>query len=165
MARKRAGKDARRGRGVTVALFAALGLVGAFTVSLVARWTGGEEVSSAPAARAIGDPSQVRVEVLNGAGRSGLARDATHRLRSDGFDVVYFGNASAFGAGPSVVLDRVGDPDRARAVAASLGIDSVATAPDSTRLLDVTVVLGGDWPPRAPERRGLGDRFRALIDR
>lgn len=156
---------ARRNSGaVRLALFAALGLVGAFAVSLVARITGDEAVSSAPAARAIGDPAQVRVEVLNGAGKSGLARDATQHLRVDGFDVVYFGNAASFDDGPSVVLDRVGDPARAHAVAASLGIDSVASAPDSTLLLDVTVVLGHDWPPRAPEPRGLTDRVRALFD-
>lgn len=149
----------------TAALFVTLGLVGAFAVSLVARVVGGDEAPSTPSARALGDPSQVRVEVLNGAGTAGLARDATQRLRGAGFDVVFFGNAADFGRGSSVVLDRVGDADRARAVAAALRIDSVAAAPDPTLLLDVTVVLGGDWPPRSPERRGVVDRFRDLLDR
>lgn len=155
-----------RGRGATAALFVTLGMVAAFVVSIVARGLGGDDaLPAAMAARAIGDPAQVRVEVLNGAGTEGLARAVTHRLRGDGFDVVFFGNAATFDRGRSVVLDRVGDAARARAVAAALGIDSVAAAPDSTLLLDVTVVLGEDWPPVAPERKGLIARLRALVDR
>lgn len=109
---------------------------------------------------------RVRVEVLNAAGRAGLAREATRRLRARGFDVVYFGNAGEFGRDSSVVLDRVGDLRTARSVAGALGIRSVASEPDSSRLLDVTVVLGLDWPP--PERStapGLGERVRSLLRR
>ena len=152
-------------RGVAVALFLTLGLVAAFAVSLFARLSGGDGALPTPAARAVGDPAEVRVEVLNGAGTSGLARDATHRLRGLGFDVVYFGNATNFDRGRSVVLDRTGSVDPARAVAASLGIDSVATARDTTLLLDVTVVLGEDWPPAPRERKGLSERLRGVLDR
>jgi hypothetical protein len=109
---------------------------------------------------------RVRVEVLNAAGRAGLAREATRRLRARGFDVVYFGNAEEFGQDSSVVLDRVGDLRTARSVAGALGIRSVASEPDSSRLLDVTVILGLDWPP--PERStapGLGERIRSLLRR
>jgi LytR cell envelope-related transcriptional attenuator len=146
-------------------LFVALGLVAAFTVSVVAMLRDDGSGGSLPTARAISDPSEVRVEVLNGAGTSGLARDATHRLRSGGFDVVYFGNASTFDRGRSVVLDRVGEPARARAVAASLGIDSVASAPDTTLLLDVTVVLGDDWPPPPEKGGGPLERLRGAFGR
>lgn len=158
MAREPAG----RRPAVRAALYLALGLVGAFGVSLVARLAGDHDAGP-PSARAIGDPAQVRVEVLNGAGTPGLARDATRRLRSGGFDVVYFGNARSFDRGRSVVLDRVGDPARARAVAAALGIDSVAAARDTTLLLDVTVVLGGDWSA-AEQGGGVLDRLRALVE-
>ncbi|HUG38971.1 MAG TPA: LytR C-terminal domain-containing protein [Longimicrobiales bacterium] len=150
-------------RGARVVLFVTLGMVAAFAVSLVARILGDGSGAAAGAA-ALGDPAQVRVEVLNRAGTAGLARDATHRLRGDGFDVVYFGNAPAFDRGRSVVLDRVRDPLLARAVAASLGIDSVATAPDSTLLLDVTVMLGDDWPPRPLQRKGLVERLRGVLE-
>lgn len=91
---------------------------------------------------------RVRVEVLNGAGRAGLAREATERLRDRGLDVVYFGNAREFGRDSSVVLDRVGREEAARAVAEALGITAVRSEPDSTLLLDVTVILGKDWPPQ-----------------
>ncbi len=153
-------------KAVTAALFVTLGLVGAFVVSMVAQGLSDDDtVPAAVAARAIGDPAQVRVEVLNGAGTEGLARDATQRLRGYGFDVVFFGNAATFDTGRSVVLDRVGDPGRALAVATALGIDSVAAAPDSTLFLDVSVVLGEDWPPATPDRRGVIERLRGLLER
>lgn len=85
-----------------------------------------------------------RVEVLNGAGRSGMARAATDRLRAAGYDVVFFGNARTF-TDTSYVLDRVGRTDAARAVAQALGISRVHTAIDSTLFLEATVILGQDW--------------------
>lgn len=86
-----------------------------------------------------------RLEVLNGAGRAGLARQATDLLRASGFDVVYFGNASTR-PDSSEVIDRVGRLEIARAIAERLGITRVRSALDSTLLLDATVILGRDWP-------------------
>jgi hypothetical protein len=105
---------------------------------------------------------RVRVEVLNAGGVSGLARDATARLRDTGFDVVHFGNARVFDRESSEVIDRVGRPDLAQAVANALGIRNVRTEPDPNLFVDVTVLLGRTWsgaagavasserPPRAP---------------
>lgn len=87
----------------------------------------------------------LRVEVLNGAGRSGMARAATDELRAAGFDVVFFGNARV-ATDTSYVLDRVGQLDAARAVAEALGITRVHTAIDSTLFLEATVILGSDLP-------------------
>ncbi len=86
-----------------------------------------------------------RVEVLNGAGRSGLAREVTGRLRENGYDVVFFGNARSQ-TDTSHVLDRTGNIEHARAVARTLGLSRVHTAVDTTLYLEVTVVLGKDWP-------------------
>jgi hypothetical protein len=97
---------------------------------------------------------RVRVEVLNGGGRVGMARSATDALRDGGFDVVYYGNARAFDSDSSVVLDRVGRPDLAREVADAIGIARVASQPASNLYLDVTVVLGEDWSPRPRARFG-----------
>ncbi len=151
-------------RWISAALFVVAGLVAAFVASAVAGFWDDEPAGTG--LRALGpgpNPEEVRVEVLNGAGISGLARDATYRLRGDGFDVVFFGNADHFRHARSVVVDRVGRPARARAVAAALGIDSVATAVDSSRMLEVTVVLGGDWPPAPAGERGWLDRLRGLV--
>ena len=90
-----------------------------------------------------------RVEVLNGTSRGGLARDATERLRAAGFDVVYFGNARE-PRGLSLVLDRGGRGDVARRAAAALGIRDVRAEPNAALYVDVTVILGKDWPPAPP---------------
>lgn len=87
-----------------------------------------------------------RVEVLNGSGRSGLARAVTGRLRTAGFDVVYFGNAPADADDSTTVFARVRDDATARAVAEHLGIARVRTEPDTTLYLEATVLIGVDWP-------------------
>ncbi|HUF75162.1 MAG TPA: LytR C-terminal domain-containing protein [Longimicrobiales bacterium] len=122
----------------------ALGAAGALaTGALVASRSGGgaafeRAALSAPAER-------VRVEVLNAGGVSGVARDATARLRDVGFDVVHFGNARAFDSESSVVIDRVGRPDLAEGVANVLGIGNVRAEPDPNLFVDVTVLLGRTW--------------------
>ena len=89
--------------------------------------------------------SRIRVEVLNGSGKSGLARAATWVLRGMGFDVVDWGNDRTQSEEISVVLDRVGRLDSAKQVAEALGVLLVRSEPDSTLFLDVTVRLGKDW--------------------
>jgi hypothetical protein len=158
----------RREPALYAVLFLTLGLVSAFLVSAIAGVGGGWRTED-PAALAEGDARTlsaahlVRIEVLNGAGVPGLARDATDRLRGVGFDVVFFGNAGRFDHSRSVVLDRTGDLARARAVAAALGIDSVATAVDSLLFVDATVVLGSDWPPAPPDSVSALQRLRRFV--
>jgi hypothetical protein len=158
----------RSPRASYAALFLSLGLAAAFLVSALAETGRDRSVDTlAPVtdgdARTLPTAAPVRIEVLNGAGVAGLARDATQRLRAAGFDVVFFGNAGRFDHHHSFVLDRTGDPTRAGAVAAALGIDSIATALDSTLFLDATVVLGTDWPPPPPDASTALDRLRRLI--
>lgn len=122
-------------------------LVGAFLGSTVSQWW--SEAPSLPRTavpeRAV--EGRVRVEVLNGGGIQGRARDATQQLRDAGFDVVFFGNAGTFDHDSSLVLDRVDRVEGARAVADVLGIRNVRSEPDSNLYLDVTVVLGREWAP------------------
>ena len=113
--------------------------------------------------------ARVRVEVLNGAGTGGIAREATDRLRDAGFDVVFFGNAPRFDHATSTVLARSGDAEAARRVGALLGIGDVRAEPDPELYLDVTVVLGADWvappaPSAGPEPADSGRVGRALRD-
>lgn len=127
----------------------------------------GPEPAPGPAA-ALPVVARGRVEVLNGSGRVGLARQATEQLRSGGFDVVYFGTAAAR-ADSSEVLDRADQPAIARAAADRLGIARVRSVPDTMLLLDATVVLGRDWPKRAPAasaapgRRGWWGTLKAWL--
>lgn len=104
---------------------------------------------------------RVRVEVLNAAGISGLARAATERLRDQGYDVVYYGNAPRSGPDSSVVLDRTGRSEAAREVALAAGIGRVRSEPDSSLYVDVSVVLGRDWSGiPAPPDSGAADSAR-----
>jgi hypothetical protein len=95
----------------------------------------------------------IQVEVLNGAGASGIAAQGTRYLRGRGFDVVYQGNHEPVGR--TRVVDRIGDPEPARRVAASLGfeIDRVSSEPDPSRDVDVSVILGPDHTDLRPYHR------------
>ncbi|MBR9988386.1 MAG: LytR C-terminal domain-containing protein [Gemmatimonadetes bacterium] len=86
-----------------------------------------------------------RVEVLNGSGRAGMARAVTQRLRSAGFDVLFFGNAPASAGDSSTVIARSGNDAIARAVAGHLGITRITSEPDTDLHLDATVILGRDF--------------------
>ena len=90
---------------------------------------------------------RVRVQIINTTSTRGLARRATQLLRDRGFDVVESGTG-AESMDSTLVLDRSGHPDWARRVAAALGGARVEARPDSSRYLDVTVLLGRSW--RAP---------------
>ena len=89
---------------------------------------------------------RIKVEVLNGTRTKGLARRATQYLRDLGFDVVGSGT-NPDQMTTTLVLDRSGHPDWAARVGRAMNA-TVLERPDSSRYLDVTVILGADW--RAP---------------
>jgi hypothetical protein len=91
---------------------------------------------------------RIIVEVLNATGKQGIARVGTRTLRRKGVDVVFFGNADTTADSTRLLLRR-GSRERADAVQKLLGLGKIETAPDSTRRVDVTVILGADW--KAPE--------------
>jgi hypothetical protein len=94
------------------------------------------------------DGVRIRVEVLNATSTSGLARRATFHLRDRGFDVVASGNARE-PRDSVLVLDRSGHPEWAQLVARAMGGAAVEARPDSSRYLDVTVLVGAAWRPPA----------------
>lgn len=91
--------------------------------------------------------ARIKLEVVNATATRGLARRATFALRDAGFDVVRF-TTDATRRDTTVIVDRTGHPDWARLVAKALGTGRVESRPDSSRYLDITVLLGADW--RAP---------------
>ena len=94
--------------------------------------------------------AHIRVEVMNATKTRGLARRATAFLRDRGFDVVGTGTVSE-ARDSTLVLDRSGHPEWAQLVARALGNARVESRPDSSRYLDVTVLLGTTWrPPTEP---------------
>jgi len=94
-----------------------------------------------------GEPERLTVEVLNGSGHSGVARTATRVLRRGGLDVMFFGNAEESGVEATRLLVRRGDSTAARRAARLLGVGVTEWAPDSTRRVDLTVILGTDYVP------------------
>jgi hypothetical protein len=133
--------------------------VGIFVGSAISQWRPlpeSERVSSPRNVMSEG-LGRVRVEVLNAGGEDGMARLATEHLRDHGFDVVFFGNAEAFGQDSTVVLDRSGRIEAALAVGGALGSTSVESRPDANLYLDVTVLLGRDWVPGTPPEEAIAD--------
>jgi hypothetical protein len=113
--------------------------------ALVSRRVTGTVFGIGPADRA---PSgaRIRVQVLNATGTRGLAQRATDLLRYKGFDVVEIGN-NRESMDSTLVLDRSNHPDWARRVANAMGGVPVQSRPDSSRYVDVTVLIGGNWRP------------------
>ena len=92
---------------------------------------------------------RIKVEVLNATKVRGLARKATFYLRDRGFDVVAMGTAREQRE-TTLVLDRSDHPSWAALVGRAFNA-KVEARPDSSRYLDVTVLLGSDWrPPPLP---------------
>ena len=90
---------------------------------------------------------RIKVEVLNATKVRGLARKATFYLRDRGFDVVAVGTSREQRA-TTLILDRSGHAGWA-ALAAKAFNAKVESRPDTSRYLDVTVLVGSDWRPPA----------------
>jgi hypothetical protein len=91
-----------------------------------------------------GERDSITVEVLNASGVDGLARAATMRLRAQGIDVVFYGNASMDTLQLTRVLARQGDTTAARRVRDVLEVGEVADEAQARLLLAVSVYLGRD---------------------
>lgn len=93
---------------------------------------------------------RITVEVFNASGRAGLARVGTRVLRRAGLDVVALGNAPGIEGtlDTTRILVRRGTLAAGTTIQKALGVGRVVLQPDSTRLLDASVFLGGDFSPR-----------------
>ncbi|RKY60611.1 MAG: hypothetical protein DRP95_04125 [Candidatus Latescibacterota bacterium] len=102
-------------------------------------------------------PPPIRVEVLNGCGKPGLAGRVARFLREQGLDVVNGNgsNASHFNFLESIVVDRCGDPEKARYVARVLGIPNCIQQVyrEKYHIEEVTVILGKDVAYRFLQER------------
>jgi len=91
---------------------------------------------------------RIKVEVINATPTRGLARRATMFLRDRGFDVVRYATDTVY-RDTTLVLDRSGNAEWARLVGGALGDARIESRPDSSRYLDVSVLLGRRWRPPA----------------
>lgn len=106
----------------------------------------GTPASEAPAQgaevkRVVPVGTRIRVEVLNTTTVRGQARRVTLYMRDAGFDVVNYA-----GQGPArdstLILDRTGHPEWAKLASDALGGAPVESRPDSTRYVDLTILVG-----------------------
>ncbi len=133
---------------------AVVGILAVLTASGLGQWLD-DDGGEGDALMTLGE-DRITIDVRNGGGVAGMARTATDHLRESGFDVVSLGNASTFGHDTTVVIDRVGDAEKAAAVARALGVERVESVPDSNLFVDVSVLLGADWA--APSQRRASTR-------
>ncbi|MFC1561146.1 LytR C-terminal domain-containing protein [Candidatus Latescibacterota bacterium] len=93
--------------------------------------------------------TNIRIAVLNGCGREGLATLFSGNLRNLGYDVVngQGGNADSFDFDFSVVLNRKGNRKNAEKVANDLGIKEIIDQYSTNLYIieDIVVILGRDW--------------------
>ncbi len=148
---KKAGRARRRGRrsrrrGGSLGQKIVVGLAGVVLVMCAASITWGFFLRRGDASRA----ERLRVEVLNGTGRSGLAHAARRALLARGVDVVSVGNADRFDYDASIVVVRHRDAG-VEALARAIGCERVVEQIDEDALEDAEVILGADW-----ERLRLG---------
>jgi hypothetical protein len=128
-------KGTRESQLLDIAIAVLLVLLAAFGVSAALR------VGPQPA----GKPKQpVRIELLNGSGRAGLAGQLASYLRDGGFDVMEVSNADRFDYRITLVVNRTAEPEPGKVVAEYLGTRHVIQQEGFQEMIDVTVIVGRD---------------------
>ena len=97
------------------------------------------------------DYSKIKIAVLNGCGVDDLASDTSKFLRKEGFDVTFFGNA-AENQERTVIVDKLTEKKKwASIVGKKLGITNLSYSVDSSRCLNVVIILGNDYKEVLPD--------------
>lgn len=90
------------------------------------------------------------LQILNGSGEPGIGQQVAGRLVPAGFRVVLTGNAATFDRQRTRILVYSEDPRQrriAREVRDLLGVGVIQRSPVSQSVVDLTVVVGEDFPP------------------
>lgn len=87
------------------------------------------------------------IEVLNGCGVPGLAQKFTNYLRSEGFDVIYTGNADRMNYANTLLIERIESREKSTEVnrALQLNLQSIIQKLDPSLQVDLTLILGRDY--------------------
>jgi hypothetical protein len=105
--------------------------------SIAVRWSGIGRKLAVPE-----EPFQI--EVLNGTGEPGVAREVTMRLRRMGIDVLIEGNAQRFDYRETILVDRKGNPELMKKLSRRLGVSRVITQIQERPRIDATLIVGWD---------------------
>jgi hypothetical protein len=97
--------------------------------------------------------TRVVVRIVNASGVRGLARRATLVLRDFGYDVVDYDSERDAKRPVTQILVHTGHTPWAERLQGALGVGEITPSTDTSRYVDLTVVLGRDWqPPTEPLR-------------
>lgn len=99
----------------------------------------------------------VRLEILNGTKRNGLASRTAELFKSFGFEIITVGNADNFDYEKTVVISRSEDITKAQEVAGLIDCKKIRTGQNpilgeigetEEEIIDVTLILGSDFDGR-----------------
>lgn len=97
---------------------------------------------------------KIQLDVQNGTSENGVASKFTEYLRKKGIDVVEIGNYKTNDINRTMIIDRAGDFNKAKRVAAVLGVSdrNIIQQINESLYLDATVVIGKDFNELNPYR-------------
>lgn len=90
-------------------------------------------------------PKDVKVEILNGCGKTGLAKEAESKLKKKGFRVVTVGDADNWSYSKINILYRNGQLAKAQCVAKYFTGAVLETSSKIDTKVDVKIILGKDY--------------------
>jgi len=91
---------------------------------------------------------QLKVEVLNGSGIKGIAKELTDYLRRSEIDVVYYGNFENQNITETLVIDREDNKlENAKIIGEIIGVKADRMFPQISpqRHVDVTIIIGKNY--------------------
>jgi len=132
MARKK-----KKDRGFPTAAVVMITALVLMALSITVRWSGIGRNLSIPEV-----PFQI--EVLNGTGEQGVAREVTMQLRKMGIDVLIEGNARRFDYRETILVDRKGNTELMKKLSKRLGVSMVIIQIQDKPRVDATLVVGWD---------------------
>lgn len=89
--------------------------------------------------------SPVKIEVLNGTRKAGLAKSVAQMLRSHGYIVVKTGNAPSAGYNTSKIINYSADAESAQKIAFTLQSNDIKKVSSKKSKSDITVIIGKDY--------------------
>lgn len=99
-----------------------------------------------------GEPGR-ELQILNGNGIPGIGQQVAERLIPAGFEVVLTGNADSFDHPRTRILIYSDDPEQRRIAAEIrelLGVGEIQRSETPQSVVDVTIIVGRDFPPGGP---------------
>lgn len=94
----------------------------------------------------------IQIDVQNGTVENGVALIFSDYLRKNGMDVVEMGNYKSNDMERTLIIDRIGDRNKAKRIALLLGLNerNIIQQINRSLILDVTVVIGKDFKELKP---------------